>query len=153
MANIEEKTESLIEPIITSLGYSLYDVIYEKEAKDYYLRVFIDSPKGIDLNDCEKVNDAITDKLDEADYIKDAYFLEVSSCGLERFLRKDKHLQEQIGNEIEVKLYKAIDKQKSLQGILKNFDNDKLTLQVEKTNIEIERKNISQAKTVYNWEE
>lgn len=153
MANIEEKTESLIEPIITKLGYSLYDVIYEKEAKDYYLRVFIDSKNGIDLNDCEKVNDAITDKLDEADYIKDAYFLEVSSCGLERVLRKDKHLKEQIGNEIEVKLFKGLDKKKSLQGILKNFDKDKLILQVEKSDIEIERKNISQAKTVYNWEE
>lgn len=153
MANIEEKTENLIEPIITSLGYSLYDVIYEKEAKDYYLRVFIDSPKGIDLNDCERVNDAITDKLDEADYIKDSYFLEVSSCGLERVLRKDKHLKEQIGNEIEVKLFKAVDRKKSLQGILKSFDKDKLILQVEQANIEIERKNISQAKTIYNWEE
>ena len=153
MANIEEKTECLIEPIITSLGYSLYDVLYEKEAKDYYLRVFIDSDKGIDLSDCEKVNDAITDKLDEADYIKDAYFLEVSSCGLERILRKDKHLQEQIGNKIEVKLFKAIDKQKSHQGILKNFDKDKLILNVDNAEIKIERKNISQIKTVYNWEE
>ena len=153
MANIEEKVYSLIEPIITSLGYSLYDVIYEKEAKDYYLRVFIDSKNGIDLNDCEKVNDAITDKLDEADYIKDAYFLEVSSCGLERTLRKDKHLEEQIGNEIEVKLFKAIDKKKAIQGILKKVDKDKLILQVDNLDIEIERKNISQAKTVYNWEE
>ena len=152
MANIEEKTESLIEPIITGLGYRLYDVVYEKEAKDYYLRVFIDSPKGIDLNDCEKVNDAITDKLDEADYIKDTYFLEVSSCGLERMLRKDKHLQEQIGNEIEVKLFKAIDKKKSLQGILLEFNKEKLVIQVENSKLEIERKNISQVKTVYDWE-
>ena len=153
MANIEEKVEDLIQPIIENLGYNLYDVIYEKEAKDYYLRVFIDSPKGIDLNDCEKVNDAITDKLDEADYIKDAYFLEVSSCGLERLLRSDKHLKEQIGHEIEVKLFKAIDKKKKLQGVLKEFDKGKLTLNVLDKDVEIERKNISQAKTVYNWEE
>ncbi len=153
MANIEEKVEKLIQPIITNLGYVLYDVIYEKEAKDYYLRVFIDSEKGIDLNDCEKVNDAITDILDEADYIKDAYFLEVSSCGLEKVLRKDSHYKEQIGNEIELKLFKGLDKKKSYKGILKKFDKEKLTLQVEKKEIEIERKNISQAKTVYNWEE
>ena len=153
MANIEEKVEGLIQPIIANLGYSLYDVIYEKEAKDYYLRVFIDSPNGIDLNDCEKVNDAITDKLDEADYIKDAYFLEVSSCGLERALRKDKHLEEQLDKEIEVRLFKAIDKKKQLQGILKEFDKEKLILQIQNKDIEIERKNISQAKTIYNWEE
>ena len=153
MANIEEKVQNLIEPIITSLGYKLYDVVYEKEAKDYYLRVFIDSKKGIDLNDCEKVNDAITDKIDEEDIIKETYFLEVSSCGLERILRKDEHLEEQIGNNIEVKLFIAIDKKKMLKGILKEFDKQKLVLQIDNKQIEIERKNISQAKLVYNWEE
>ena len=79
MAKIEEKIESLVEKPIQNLGYKLYDVEYAKEGKDYYLRIFIDSEKGIDLDACEKVNDAISDLLDKADYIKEQYFLEVSS--------------------------------------------------------------------------
>ena len=153
MANIEEKVECLIEPVIIGLGYTLYDVIYEKEAKDYYLRVFIDSIDGITIDDCEKVNDAITDKLDEADIIKDAYFLEVSSCGLERILRKDSHLQEQIGNEIEVKLYRPVEKKKQFQGTLMDFNEEKVILQIDEEKVELERKNISQIKTIYNWDE
>lgn len=153
LARIEEKVEQLIQPDITALGYELYDVVYEKEGKDFYLRIYIDSPKGIDLNDCEKVNNAITDKLDEADYIKEMYFLEVSSCGLERILRKEKHLEEQKGHEIEVKLYKPIEKKKQYEGILKEFNAEKLVLQEQENIIELERKNISQIKTIYHWEE
>ena len=108
MANIEEKVENLLGGIIQDLGYELYDVIYEKEANDYYLRIFIDKPEGIDLNDCEKVNNAITDKLDEADYIKEQYFLEVSSPGLERILRKEKHLETNLGKEVVLHLFKPI---------------------------------------------
>lgn len=88
MTKIEEKVESLIKQTIVNLGYELYDVIYEKEAQDYYLRIFIDKPEGISLNDCETVNNAITDMLDEADYIKDAYFLEVSSPRLRKIIKK-----------------------------------------------------------------
>lgn len=79
MASIEERVETLIKPIIEKIGYDLYDVEYAKEGKNYFLRIFIDKPEGIDLQDCEKVNDAINDILDEADYIKEQYFLEVSS--------------------------------------------------------------------------
>ena len=97
MANIEEKVEQLLEKTINNLGYNLYDVEYAKEAKNYFLRIFIDKEDGIDLNDCEKVNDAITDLLDEADYIKEQYFLEVSSPGIERVLRKDWQLKKYKG--------------------------------------------------------
>ena len=98
MASIEEKVTNLVEPIIEKIGYELYDVEYAKEGKNYFLRIFIDSEKGIDLNDCEKVNDAITDILDTENYIKDQYFLEISSPGIERVLRKDKHLEKNIGS-------------------------------------------------------
>ena len=152
MANIEEKVENLLKPIIEKNGYELYDVEYTKEGKNFFLRIFIDKPEGIDLNDCEKVNDAITDILDKADYIKEQYFLEVSSPGIERILRKDKHLEKNIGNEISVKLFKKDDKgKKEHQGILKDYTSEKITVQLEKEEIEIERKNISQIKTVYNW--
>ena len=152
MSKIEEKVESLIKDKIENIGYELYDVEYVKEGKDYYLRIFIDSPNGIDLNDCEKVNNEINDLLDEADYIKEAYFLEVSSPGVERVLKKDKHLEANIGTEVNVKLFKKDDLgKKEYKGILKNFDKEKIILKVEGKNIEIERKNISQIKTVYNW--
>ena len=76
--NIETKVENLLKDVIQNLGCELYDVIYAKEAKDFYLRIIIDKETGIDLNDCEKVNDTINDVLDQADYIKDQYVLEVS---------------------------------------------------------------------------
>ena len=79
MANIEEKVENLCSKIIQNLGYSLYDVEYVKEGKDYFLRIYIESEKGIDLNDCEKVSNSITELLDKEDPIKEQYFLEVSS--------------------------------------------------------------------------
>ncbi len=151
MTSIEERVESLVEKKINDLGYELYDVEYAKEGKDYYLRIFIDKPEGIDLNDCENVNNAINDLLDEADYIKEQYFLEVSSPGIERILKKDKHLEDNIGSLVEAKLFKPIDKKKVFQGILKNFNENIVTIEIEKENIEIERKNISLIKTVYNW--
>ena len=112
---MEEKIETLISETIEKLGYELNEDIYEKEAKDFYLRIFIDTPNGISLDDCEKVNNAITDMLDEADYIKDQYFLEISSSGVERHIRKDSQLQEHIGKDIDVKLFKPLNKKKELE--------------------------------------
>ena len=121
MSNIEEKVEKLVKKPIEDLGYSLYDVQYVKEGQDYYLRIFIEKPNGsIDLNDCEKVNDGINDLLDKADYIKEQYFLEVSSTGLEKVLRRDEHLKQNFGKEVEVKLFKAID----LENNTENIEND-----------------------------
>ena len=149
MASIEERVESLLKEKIEAIGYELYDVQYVKEGKDYFLRIFIDKTGGIDLNDCEKVNNEIDEILDEADYIKEQYFLEVSSPGIERIIRKEKHLKKYIGHEINIKLFKK-DKNgnKEYQGILKAFDQDNIELE---ENIKIERKNIAQIKTVYNW--
>ena len=88
MANIEEKVEKLIQKKIEDIGYELYDVEYAKEGKNYFLRIFIDNEKGIDLNDCEKVNNEINDILDEANYIKEQYFLEVSSPRSRKSIKK-----------------------------------------------------------------
>ena len=150
MPKIEENIEALIKPIIDNLGYSLYDVQYVKEGKDYYLRVFIDKKEGISLEDCEKVNNAITDVLDEKNYIKDQYFLEISSPGIERVLRKDEHFKDNIGNKVCVNLFKPIEKDKQLIGTLKKFDENNIYINCEKT-IQIDRKNISLIKTVYDW--
>lgn len=149
MASIEERVEILLKTKIEEIGYNLYDIEYAKEGKNYFLRIFIDKPEGIDLNDCEKVNNAINDILDNADYIKEQYYLEVSSPGIERVLRKDKHLEQNIGKEISVKLFKKDENgNKEYQGILKKFNKEKIILEED---IEIERKNIAQIKTIYNW--
>lgn len=152
MANIEEKVEKLLQPIIEKEGYELYDVEYAKEGKNYFLRIFIDHQKGIDLNDCEKVNDAITDILDQENYIKEQYFLEVSSPGIERLLRKDKHLEQNIGKQINVKLFKKDENgQKEYLGQLKGFDEQHITIEYEEKEVKIERKNVAQIRTVYEW--
>lgn len=165
MANIEEKVENLIKKPIEDLGYMLYDVQYVKEGQNYFLRVFIEKQDGsIDLNDCEKVNAGINDILDTADYIKEQYFLEVSSTGLEKVLRKDIHLKQNIGNEVQVNLFKPIEnesnvknkkqnKQKEIIGRLQDFNEENIVLESEEGKIiNIERKNISQIKTVYDWD-
>lgn len=150
MANIEEKVENLISKTINDLAYDLYDVEYVKEGKDYFLRIYIDSEEGIDLDDCEKVSNAINELIDKEDYIKEQYFLEVSSSGVERVLRKDKHLKANIGKEIIIKLFKQINGKKQYKGILKDFDENFITI-LEQEEIKIDRKNVSQIKTVYNW--
>ena len=153
MASIEEKVEELIKDKIENIGYSLYDVEYAKEGPNYYLRIFIDNEKGIDLDDCEKVSNEINEKLDEADYIKEQYYLEVSSPGIERILRKDRHLEQNIGKQVEAKLFKKDEKgNKNYTGELKVFDTDTVTIETSEE-IKIERKNIAQLKTVYNWDD
>ena len=173
MANIEEKVETLLSKTITDLGYELYDVIYEKEAQDYYLRIFIDSPRGIGLDDCEKVNNEITELLDKADYIKEQYFLEVSSTGVERVLRKDKHFQENLGKEIIVNLFKPISLQeqpkeeniekgkkkkakevkiKQIEGILKKADDKEIVICMQEKELTISKKEIANVKLKYHWE-
>lgn len=151
MASIEEKVENLLKEKIEDAGYILYDVQYVKEGKDYFLRIFIDKDEGIDLNDCEKVNDLINPLLDEEDYIKEQYFLEVSSPGVEKVLRKDWHLKENIGRNVEVSLFKPQENIKHYEGILKDFNENEIIIQVEDKGVLIERKNISLIKLHFNW--
>ena len=157
MTNLEEKVESLIKEKIENLGYKLYDVQYVKEGQNYYLRVFIEKENGtINLNDCEKVNNGINELLDKADYIKEQYFLEVSSTGLEKLLRKDSHLQENIGNEVQVSLYKQIEilekKQKEFIGTIINFNEKEINFRIDNKEITIDKKSISQIKTIFDWD-
>ena len=124
----EQQTETLLEPIVTELGFELVDVEYVKEGSDYYLRAYIDKPEGVNILDCENVSRALSEALDKADFIPDAYILEVSSPGLGRTLKKDKHLQKSIGEEVEIKLFKPIDKCKEFSGILESFNADNITI-------------------------
>ena len=122
----ESRTEALLEPIAAKNGVSIYDVEYVKEGSDYYLRAYIDKPDGVNIQDCENVSRALSDALDREDFIPDAYILEVSSPGLGRTLKKDKHLQASIGKEIEIKLYKAQEGSKEFAGVLESFDAETL---------------------------
>ena len=150
MANIEKRVEEQIQNKIEAIGYELYDVEYVKEGKDYFLRIYIDSPKGISLEDCEKVSNEINAPLDKANIITEQYYLEVSSPGIERTLRKEKHLQANLGKEIEIKLFKKDEKgNKTYRGKLKEYDEEKIKIEDN----EILRKDIAQIKTVSNWEE
>lgn len=151
MANIEEKVEKLLQEKIQELGYNLYDVEYAKEGANYFLRIFIDKKEGIDLNDCEKVSNEINEILDKADYIKEQYYLEVSSPGIERKLRKDKHLEQNISKNVEIKLFKKDNNgKKEYTGKLKAFNQEEIIIETDKE-IAIERKNIAQIKTIYEW--
>ena len=112
-------------------GCGIYDVEYVKEGSDWYLRAYIDKPEGVSIVDCENVSRAFSDKLDQEDFIPDAYILEVSSPGLGRALRKDRHLEKSLGEEVEIKTYKPIEQHKEFVGILKAYDKDTVTIEVE----------------------
>ena len=140
MTTIEKNVYDIVNPIIEKIGYNVYDIIYEKEGKDNYLRIFIDNEKGIDLNDCEKVNDAINDILDEKDPIKNQYMLEVSSPGIERRLRSNEHLKKAIDKKIEIHTFEKVENQKVLIGILKSYDEDSIVI-VPVENMESNNKN------------
>ena len=132
----EQKTEELITPFVEDKGFELVDVEYVKEGGNWYLRAYIDKPEGVSIIDCENVSRAMSQQLDAQDFIPDAYTLEVSSPGLGRALKKDRHLQNSLGEEVEVKTYKPIDKQKEFVGILKSFDKESITIEMEINNTE-----------------
>ena len=127
----EQQTEQLLLPIVESHGFELVDVEYVKEAGTWYLRAYIDKPGGITVNDCELVSRTFSDILDEKDYIEDTYIFEVSSPGLGRPLKKEKDFARSIGEEIEIRTYRAIDRQKEFIGILVEYDKDTVTIEYE----------------------
>ena len=148
----ERKTEQLLEPILKENNFELYDVEFVKEAGTFYLRAFIDKEGGININDCELVSRRLSDLLDEKDFIPDAYILEVSSPGLGRHLKKDKHFEKSIGEEIELKLFKAIDKQKEFTGFLERFTDEVIVISDEQENeLEFERSNIANVRLVVHF--
>lgn len=139
----EQRVEALLEPIVEANNFELVDVEYVKEGSDYYLRAYIDKEGGITIDDCELVSRAFEEKLDKENFIKDPYVLEVSSPGLTRPLKKEKDFARSIGKLIEIKTYKAINKEKSFTGTLKSYDDDTVTIDLDGALLSIERANIS----------
>lgn len=143
----ESRTEELLKPIADANHVEIYDVEYVKEGSEWYLRCYIDKEGGVNINDCEAVSRALSDELDQADFIEDAYIFEVSSPGLGRQLKKDKHFQKSLLSEVDVKCYKPINGSKDFTGILKAFDESTITLEMdlgqEKEEITFNRKDIA----------
>ncbi len=127
----EQQTEALLQPIVEGKGFELVDVEYVKEGGNWYLRAYIDKPGGITVDDCEAVSRAFSDILDEKDYIEDAYIFEVSSPGLGRPLKKEKDFKRSIGEEVEIRTYRPINRQKEFVGYLKEYDQETVTIEYE----------------------
>lgn len=147
----ETRTEEILIPIVADAGVEIYDVEYVKEGSDWYLRVYIDKPDGVNINDCEVVNRALSAKMDELDFIDDAYILEVSSPGLGRALKKERHFEKSIGQEVEVKTYKAIDKEKQFVGILQSYENGLITIETEKKEMKFEKADVASVRLTFDF--
>lgn len=144
MANAAERVYSLIEETVKQQGVTLWDVRFLKEGANWYLRVFIDSEKGIGIDDCTNVSHAIDPIIDEADPIDKSYYLEVCSPGIERELTRDWHLEWAKGKKVKLRLYKALDGKKEFEGILSGV-GDSLTLTAENETISFSKESVSKA--------
>lgn len=154
MTSQEKELKNIALPIVQDLGYVLYDVEYVKEGKEWFVRIYIDNENGIDLDDCEKVSEALSDELDKVDPIPTAYSLEVSSCGLERKLKEKWHFEDAVSKNIEVKLFKSLNGEKMFSGILQKVEESFIVIaNDENKEIQINFDDISNAKILFNWEE
>ena len=127
----EARVEAWITPVLEQHQFELVDVEYVREVGVWYLRCYIDKEGGITVDDCEVISRILSDWLDKEDFIEDSYILEVSSPGLGRPLKKEKDFARSIGKDVEIRLYKAIDKQKEFTGTLTSYDADSVTLTME----------------------
>ena len=149
----EEKTAELAEPVLRENGLTLYDVEYVREAGNDILRLYLEKESGVTIDDCVTVSRALSDLLDEADFIPEAYTLEVQSLGLGRALKKEKDFRRNLGRIVEIRLYKPLEKGiRELTGILKDFDQKTVTIETEEGNsLTIEKKNLSLIREYVDW--
>ncbi len=145
MANAAEKVYGLIKETVEAEGVNLWDVRFLKEGASWYLRVFIDKPEGISIDDCTNVSHAIDPIIDDADPIDVSYYLEVCSAGIERELTRQSHFEASVGKTVKIKLYKALDGVKELTGVLKAAA-DTVTIETESGEYKFELKDISKAR-------
>lgn len=139
----ESKTEELVTPLIEQNNFELVDIEYVKEGSNWYLRVYIDKSGGINVDDCELISRALSDKLDEEDFIDDAYILEVSSPGLGRPLKKDKDFERSLGEDVEIKLYRMKDGTKDYRGFLKSYNKEEIVIEDNDEEITFKRSEIA----------
>jgi ribosome maturation factor RimP len=150
MSKVIEVVEQIVEPIVNDLNLELVDIEYVKEGKSWFLRVFIDKEQGIDIEECGMVSEKLSEKLDELDPIPYNYFLEVSSPGAERPLKKQKDYEKAVGKNVHIKTYEPIDGEKTFEGVLTNYTKDTVTVEVKiktrKKTIEIPMEKVATAR-------
>lgn len=145
------RTEELLKPIVEANGLTIYDVEYIREGSEWYLRAYIDKLEGVHIDDCVLVSRAMSELLDEDDLIQEGYIFEVSSPGLGRTLKKDKHFDKSLGEEVELRTYKAINKQKEFKGLLKSYDKDNITIETEEENIVFSRADVARIRLALDF--
>lgn len=147
----EARTEQFLLPLLAEHQFELVDVEYVKEAGNWYLRSYIDKPGGITVDDCEVISRLLSDWLDKEDFIEDSYIMEVSSPGLGRPLKKDKDFERSLGEEVELRLYKPRNRQKEFTGILKAYDKDTVTLEMDGAEEVFERGEIALIRLAFDF--
>ena len=147
----ETRTEELITPILDRMNFELVDVEYVKEAGTWYLRAYIDKEGGIAVDDCEVISRILSDWLDQTDFIEDSYILEVSSPGLGRPLKKERDFERSLGEEVEIRLYKALNKQKEFTGILKAYDKETATIETAEGELVFNRPDIALIRLAFDF--
>lgn len=148
----EARTEELIAPILERMDFELVDVEYVKEGGTWYLRAYIDKAGGITVNDCESVAREMNEILDREDYIEDSYVFEVSSPGLGRPLKKEKDYIRSMGKEIEIRTYRAINREKEFYGILSAYDENTVTIEQEDGgNMTFDKKDIALIRLAFDF--
>lgn len=133
--NTVAKAYDLAKPLADELGYEIWDVVFEKEGPEWYLRIYIDKPDGIDINDCEAFSRPYNKMLDETDFVSQVDFFEVCSPGLNRTLRKKEHFEKYLGSSVNVRFIRAVDGEKELSGVLESFADNEITVSGRKINI------------------
>ena len=147
----EQRTEALLQPILDAHHFELVDVEYVKEAGSWYLRAYIDKEGGIAVDDCEVISRILSDWLDQTDFIEDSYILEVSSPGLGRPLKKERDFERSLGEEVEIRLYKALNKQKEFTGILKAYDKENVTIETAEGELVFNRPDIALIRLAFDF--
>lgn len=147
----ESKTEAFLLPVLAEHNFELWDVEYVKEAGTWYLRAYIDKEGGIAVDDCEVISRILSDWLDKTDFIEDSYILEVSSPGLGRPLKKERDFERSLGEEVEIRLYKAQNKQKEFTGILKAYNKDTVTIETAEGELVFERPDIALIRLAFDF--
>ena len=147
--SIRETVREAVAPTITELGYQIWDITYAKVGADYHLEITIDSPNGINIDDCEKVHRAIDPILDECDPIEGFYYLDVSSPGVERELRTEEHISLSIGEKVRAKLFAQKDGRRVVTGQLTAFEDGKLTINENGMDVILTPAEISKLTTVF----
>ena len=147
----ESRTEAFLLPVLAEHNFELWEGDYVKEAGTWYLRAYIDKEGGIAVDDCEVISRILSDWLDQTDFIEDSYILEVSSPGLGRPLKKERDFERSLGEEVEIRLYKALNKQKEFTGILKAYDKETVTIETAEGELVFKRPDIALIRLAFDF--